>query len=319
MSVEAEIRRRIQAGGPITFAQFMDLALYWPSGGYYAGAAPDAAVPWGPSGDYYTSPMTHPAFGALLALQLYQFWQLLGRPDPFYVVEPGAGNGLLCRDILTSAAALPAGFAPSLRYLCLDPRPVGVALERGVPGAQRLAARGMPLRGLRGCVLSNELLDAFPVHQVRQEGGQLREVYVALDEAAGPAGWVTITGEPSTPALAARLRERGITLAEGQTAEINLGLDSWAAAVAEALAAGFVLTIDYGREAGELYDPDLRPRGTLTTYYRHVQTDAPLRRVGRQDITAQVDFTSVVNAGWRAGLLSPVSYTHLTLPTKRIV
>ena len=115
MTVEEEIRRRIRERGTITFAEFMDLALYWPKGGYYSG--PQSI---GMSGDFYTSSHVHPAFGALLALQLHQMWQLLGEPDTFTVVEMGAGNGLLCRDLVTYATNLPGGFSRSLRYVCLD-------------------------------------------------------------------------------------------------------------------------------------------------------------------------------------------------------
>ena len=133
--------------------------------------------------------------------------------------------------------------------------------------------------------------------------GRLREVYIGLETGnGGPPTLVELACEPSDPGLAARLDGLGIELAEGQVAEINLGLDGWAETVADALDAGFVLTIDYGREARDLYSPELRPRGTLTTYYRHVQTEAPLRNIGRQDITAQVDFTSLELAGRAAGL-----------------
>lgn len=316
MTPEAEIRRRIGERGRITFAEFMEVALYWPGGGYYCGgsspAGPDDSVesgPFGAAGDYYTAPLAHPAFGALLAVQLYQFWQLLDCPRPFYVVEPGAGSGQLCRDILAAATGLPDGFGKALRYLCLDrthyrPPPYGDD-SRAAP----IIADGIPLRNLRGCIISNELLDAFPVHQVRVEQGKLWEVCIGLaegsDDTAAPL--VEVLAEPSTPALAARLDELGIVLAEGQTAEINLNLDSWAGQTAAALEAGFVLTIDYGHRAAELYDPQTRPRGTLVTYRRHVQTDAPLRQIGNQDITAQVDFTAAANAGRRAGL-SPVAY-----------
>lgn len=307
-SAEAEIRRRIIERGPIPFAEFMEVALYWPQGGYYSAARSTEASPFGPGGDYYTSPMTHPAFGALLSVQLYQFWLLLDRPNPFWVVEPGSGNGQLCRDILQAAQSLPNGFADSLRYLCVDRSHQGAAPfhSRAVP----IAADGVPLRNLRGCVISNELLDSFPVHQVRVEQGILREVYVALElgDLAGEGRFVEWLGEPSNPNLEVRLGELGIQLDEGQTAEFNLGLDSWASSIGSALSAGFVLTIDYGRRAGELYSGELRPRGTLVTYYRHTQTDSPLRHVGRQDITAQVDFTSLVNAGRRAGL-EPLGYT----------
>ena len=304
-TAESEIRRRIRQRGHIPFAEFMDVALYWPAGGYYSASGSREDGPFGPGGDYYTSPMAHPAFGALLAVQLYQFWQLLNRPNPFWVVELGSGNGQLCRDILQAAASLPAGFADSLRYLCLDR-----THQRAMPiphGASPIATEGLPLRNLQGCIISNELLDSFPVHQVRLERGSLREVYVAL-EPDGEGRLVEWLGNPSTPDLEARLDELDIQLAEGQTAEISLGLDSWAASIAGALQAGFVLTIDYGRTAEELYSAELRPRGTLVTYYRHTQTDAPFQRVGQQDITAQVDFTSVVNAGRRAGL-EPLGYT----------
>jgi SAM-dependent MidA family methyltransferase len=136
------------------------------------------------------------------------------------------------------------------------------------------------------------------VHQVTLSRGSLKEVYITLrgDRLA------TTLGEPSTSALAARLDGLGIELAEGQTAEISLGIEIWAAEMAEALDAGFVLTVDYGHLARELYSFEQRRRGTLTTYYRHTQTDTPLRRIGRQDITAQVDFTTVINSGRRAGL-----------------
>ena len=305
MTAEAEIRRRIRERGPITFAEFMEAALYWPGGGYYSGGdshTGDETSPFGPTGDYYTSPMAHPAFGALLAVQLYQFWLLLDRPSPFPVVEAGSGNGQLCHDILAAAEALPEPFPASVRYLCVDPHPSGPPQD--LPRATRLAARGIPLRNLRGCIISNELLDAFPVHQVRVEQGRLQEVFVALEYDDGGEGnrLVERLGDPSTPALAARLEERGVTLAEGQTAEINLALDDWAREAAAALDSGFVLTIDYGRTAEELYSADLRPRGTLTTYYRHTQTDSPLRHIGQQDITAQVDFTSVIEAGRLYGL-----------------
>ncbi len=304
---EAEIRRRIRVAGPITFAEFMEVALYWPRGGYYSRGSQDTG-PFGSTGDYYTSPMVHPSFGALLAVQLYQFWQLLDRPNPFHVVELGAGNGQLCRDILAAVNDFPSGFLNCLQYLCLD-RSSGYGI-RDLPAASYIRTDGIPLRNLCGCIISNELLDAFPVHQVRVENGELREVYIAeIGGTKDNSGTlVEVLYEPSSPALAARLEELGAKLAEGQTAEINLGMDGWARSVANALDAGFLLTIDFGRRAEELYSGELRPRGTLVTYYRHVQTDAPLRHIGDQDITAQVDFTSLVNAGRRAGL-EPLGYT----------
>ena len=193
----------------------MEVALYWPQGGYYIER--DAV---GAGGDYYTSPAVHPVFGALLAVQLYQMWQFMGHPAPFTVLELGAGNGLLCRDIITCATGLPEAFAQSLHYICLDRRPAK-SVENGLAGTGRVLADGVPLRGLQGCVLSNEYLDAFPVHQVVMGADGLEEVYVGLEDGK----LVEMTGELSEPGLDARLNCLGITLAEGQTAEINLALD----------------------------------------------------------------------------------------------
>ena len=296
MSAESEIRRRISQRGSITFAEFMEVALYHSDGGYYTGGHRVGA-----SGDFYTSPSAHPAFGALLAAQLFQMWQLLERPMPFTVVEPGADDGLLCRDIIAAAAWLPDGFARALRYVCIDHRRHNCAergLEQGLPGASRIASNRLPLRGVVGCILSNELLDAFPVHQVTVRQGQLREVYVTLSD----GDLETQTGGLSNPLLAQRLEGLGLELAEGQTVEINLAMDDWASDVAQSLESGFVLTIDYGRHAEELYSATERPQGTLTTFHNHLQTDRPLHRIGQQDMSAQVDFTSLARAGRSNGL-----------------
>ena len=297
---ERAIRRRIARHGPITFAEFMAAALYGP-GGYYTRPAAGA--------DYYTSPQVHPAFGSLLAVQLFHLWTLLERPDPFNVLEPGGRDGLLCHDILTAARHLPDGFGDAIRYAVFDRRPAS-GWENGFPNADRvvadiLAPDQSSLPSPAHCILSNELLDAMPVHRVRMEGDHLRELYVGIesDVADGYEGaLVEQPGEPSTPVLERRLSDLSITLAEGQTAEICLLLDAWAAATAALLDTGFVLTIDYGRAAADLYDPALRPHGTLVTYRAHRQTDAPLHDVGRQDITAQVDFTSVQRLSESAGL-----------------
>ena len=293
---ERAIRRRIARHGPITFAEYMDRALYGP-GGYYTRS--------GPGSDYYTSPQVHPAFGALLAVQLFQIWSLLDRPAPFFVIEPGAGAGLLGRDIRSAARHLPEGFAGSLRYVAVDRRP-GVRDTRD-PALTKIAgdARRLPFRKVTGCIISNELLDALPVHRVRMERGTLRELYVGIqsDVADGYEGqFVEVAGDPSTPDLERRLSDLGVNLSDAQTAEICLLLGDWAASVASTLDTGFILTIDYGRSAEDLYDPAQRLHGTLVTYRSHRQTDSPLVDAGRQDITAQVDFTSVRLAGERAGL-----------------
>ena len=291
-----ELHRRIGDEGRITFFQFMDLALYWPNGGYYRGS-----IPTGASGDFYTAPGAHPSFGGLICLQLYQMWTLLGRPKPFWVVEPGAGNGLLCHDIMSYARFMPSDFHCCLRYLCVDLRD-GPGVEAFLPrediaNVHRISAHELSLADVVGCVVSNELLDAFPVHLVEKGGGKLLEVYVTLKDGEV----VEELGEPSTVALLQRLDYVGVSLPEGQRAEVNLALSPWLRQTAKCLERGYILTIDYGREAAELYSP-ARPRGTLTTFYRHTQTDNPYSRLGEQDITAQVDFSALMLLGEELGL-----------------
>ena len=291
---EAEIHRRIRERGRITFAEFMEVSLLWLDGGYYSEPTKSPA-----HDDFYTAPGAHPAFGALVCVQLYQAWLLLGSPEVFWAVEMGAGNGLLCHDLVSFSRHMPGPFHDSLRYVCLDVRS-GPGLEgrlsnEDLHSVSRLKSRGVPLQGITGCFISNELLDSFPVHRVTVTGGELLEVYVTLDGGR----LAESLGSPSTPLLEARLASDRVRLADGQAAEISLEVDTWSEAVSSALDTGFVLTVDYGDSASELY---ARPRGTLTTFHNHVQTDDPLQRVGRQDITAHVDFTTVIQAGVNTGL-----------------
>ena len=299
-TAEAEISARIARHGQIGFAEFMDLALYHPGDGYYR-RRPAA----GASGDYYTSPAAHPAFGALLTLELRRMWQLLGRPSPFYVIEAGAGSGLLARDVTGYALRLAGDFAEALRYVALDRVPPPIGSERTPGGYQRVVARGIPLAGIVGCILSNELFAAFPVHRFEVHERSIKEVYVG----AKNGELVERLGTPSTPQLARRLESLGPDLPDGYRGEVNLGIGPWMAEVAAALKRGFVLTIDYGYEEDELYSP-ARTMGTLQTYYRHTGGASPYRRVGSQDITAHVDFSALVSLGAQAGLASLWSGTQ---------
>ncbi len=288
MDVQAELRRRIGGRGPITFAEFMRVALYWPNGGYYA-----TRTGLGPRGDFFTAPLTHPVFGALVARQLAQMWRALGSPSPFWVLEPGAGTGTLGRDAVRYVASADPAFAEALRYVGIDVRPAA-------SGTPAVRSNGMPFRGVRGVVLANELLDAMPVHRVTVAGGELRELYVGLD---GDGGFEERVGEPSTPELARRLASLGVALPEGYRAEINLGLGAWCKDIASALDAGYVLVIDYGHEATAYYD-DSRRTGTLRCYAGHTLNADPYRGPGTQDISVHVELTSLRNGAEAAGLSS---------------
>ncbi len=288
----SEIRR----GGPMPFARFMELALYDPDGGYYRSR--DARP--GRGGDFLTAPELHPIFGEMLAHAVEQAWERLERPDPFVVVEHGAGEGALATSLLDTVRDTP--LAGSIRY-----RPVEVDEGRMRALRDRLETAGLAdrLEGgpsdapFDGVVLANEVLDALPVHRVRRVDGELRELAVAV---GADGAFVEVDLAPSTAALAERLAADRIELVDGQTAEICLALDDWIARASAPLRRGLVLLIDYGAVAAELYDPVRRRAGTLRAYVRHQVHDDPYRFVGRQDLTAHVDVTAVERAAVAAGL-----------------
>jgi SAM-dependent MidA family methyltransferase len=292
-----ELRARIQSDGPITFREFMDAALYHPRYGYYtAGRAPTSR-----GGDYVTSPEVHPVFGALVCKQLLEFWRALERPSTFTIVEAGAGSGLLARDILVRAQLDP-DFAAAIRYCIVEPRDSLREIQQ-----QSLTQAGVGVENARweqdfptpfeGCIVTNELLDAFPVHRVVRQGDALREVYVTSD--AG--GFRDELGLLSNPELVAYFDALDIRPGEGCYAEVNLEAPRWIARAASALSRGYVLTFDYGYEAPELYAP-WRRDGTLLCSYRQSASSDPYQRVGKQDITSSVDFTTLRRAGEEAGL-----------------
>ena len=281
-SLQDILVQRLSEQSKMTFAEFMELALYWPDGGYYPRLG---AVT--PPQDYYTAPMAHPAFGALIALQLEEMWRLIGEPSRFTVVEQGAGTGRLAADIRDFSQHLDPSFHTSLQYLAVD-------------RAGDLAPFSMEDAGVSsvvGCILSNELLDAFPIHRVTVRNGKLLEIYLTQQEGR----LVELLDNVSTDDIPARLESEDVHLAEGQVAEVCLELEPWARQAAMMLQRGFVLTIDYGHPSVDLYDIR-RSQGTLRCYYRHTLTGNPYQHIGEQDITAHVDFTAVASLGQRYGL-----------------
>jgi SAM-dependent MidA family methyltransferase len=294
----ARIHAEIRDGGPITFARFMELALYDPVGGYYRA---ETARP-GREGDFLTAPETHPIFGAALARAIAAAWDGLGRPEPFVLQEYGAGTGALALAVLAGLESTSSPLARALRYdpIEIEPRRLLAIATRfeEVGRAEALIAPDESHAPIRGVVLANEWLDALPTHRVVGRPDGLREVFV--DSVDGR--FVEIEGPASTPALGRRLGAEGIELADGQRGEICLALDPWLAAAAAGLERGIMLLVDYGYQATELYDPIRRREGTLLAYVRQRVHDDPFRHVGRQDLTAHVDLSAVERAAAAAGL-----------------
>jgi SAM-dependent MidA family methyltransferase len=296
------IARRIEASGPITFAEFYELTMYHPRHGYYFTQDPTL--------DFQSSPNVHPVFGACIARQLAAFWRDLDRPQRFDAFEAGAGSGQLAADVLRYAATAEPDFYACLRYVVQD-----VTLG-GADARSRLETAGLPpdkvevvaslpaSSAIEGCILSNELLDALPFRRVRMREGHLYELLVGLQNGA----CVDVEAE-ARPELKAHFEILGVRPREGCEAEACLVAPAWMTHAAKALRRGYVLTLDYGYEAPDLYAA-WRQRGTLLTFYRHTSGDDPYARIGRQDITASVDFTSVRRAGEAAGLTTISSMTQ---------
>ena len=303
----ALIRAEIEGapGRRITFARFMERALYEPELGYYRQLADRPTD----AGDFLTAPETHAIFGWTIARRIEQMWADLGEPNPFGLVEYGAGSGTLAIAILEGLRRHGSSrLLEAIRYEPIEANQYRLAdlrrrfEESGL--ADRLAPPGSPSDGplpVTGVLLANEFLDALPVHRVVIRGGELRELFVAWRER-----FVEIVAAPSTPELARRLADDGLEmgrLAEGQVAEISLGLEPWLDDVAARLARGYVVAIDYGYPAAELYGPR-RLAGTLLGYRGHRLEQNTFTDPGLIDLTAHVDFTALQFLGERRGLRS---------------
>lgn len=296
----------------ITFAEYMDLALYHPQHGYYS----TKATKIGAQGDFFTSPHLGTDFGEMLALQFVDMWHILGCPAPFTLVEMGAGQGLLATDILRYLKQQHPDCFQAIAYIIVEKSPTLRSQQQQRFQAQsdlsEVPARWcsweeIPLDSITGCCFSNELVDAFPVHQIAIANGQLQEVYVTATP-GDPPQFNEQLGDLSTPELATYFDLIGIDLSsesyrDGYRTEVNLAALDWLQTVSDRLHRGYLLTIDYGYPAHRYYNP-MRNQGTLQCYYQHSHHNDPYVYVGDQDITAHVDFTALERQGDRCGLQS---------------
>jgi SAM-dependent MidA family methyltransferase len=303
----AAISSEIIRNGPIPFVRFMELALYHPQFGYYM-RQPDGAdrerIGW--SGDFYTSSDVHPILGRAIAAQARQMDELMGCPTPFTIVEAGAGKGLFARDCLAAIYAEQDGFASRVRYVLIERSAVMRELQRQnlgpwltTPGLVTWVdgLDGLAPQSVTGLFFSNELIDAFPVHRVQVAAGRTEELYVDYRDGR----FVNCFKPLSTAALVQYLQQLNPAWPEGYRTEVNLLAIGWMEQVARLMDRGFVLTIDYGHTAQDLYGPE-RKDGTFLCYFQQRANDDPFMRVGEQDMTAHVDFSSLAAVGEMQGL-----------------
>jgi len=291
---------RIKAEGPVTFCDWMQAALYDPIGGYYVRSDRER---WGREGDYRTSPERSELFAATFARYFAKLYDELKRPAKFTIVEIGAGDGRFAAGVLLSLKdRFPEVFAATTYVIdeVSDNSRQRARQRTAVFGERTKFAALQDLPPINaGVVFTNELVDAFAVHRLRKSQGELYELYVCLD-AQGEFDWCE--GPLSTPRLAEFCRSYGIELLDGQTIEVCLAADAWLSQVVNSLATGYVLTVDYGAEQRELFDPVTRKLGTLRAFQRHQFSENVLASPGDYDITSTVNWTQLQTAGERDGL-----------------
>ncbi len=290
------LAERIRRYGPLTFADYMRECLYHPVHGYYSKREHTRFA------DYYTSADVHPIFGRLLARQFAEMWESLGRPGGFTVVEAGAGAGRLATHVLDFCATKLPAFYNSLGYIAVERsaprREQAIAnLKRHATAGHSAGSSEIPARIAAGCLFSNELIDALPVHRVVKESGALKEIFVDFRDGQ----FLSATAPLSTCAITEYFATQGVILQEGQYAEAGLEACDWITEVGRRLERGYVLTIDYGHHAAELFD-DHHMRGTLLAYQNHRVSEDVYVSPGEQDLTAHVNFTALETWGKRSGL-----------------
>ena len=300
--LHVELAATIRATGPISFARFMDTALYHPTLGYYRQPVRKP----GRGGDFITSPELHPFFGNTLARQVAEAWDALGQPYHLVVREHGASSGGLAYDILVALHEKAPDVLDAIDYRLIDvnthrmEEAIAAMAEVGF-GDKVHAEHPDNITPEAGVVIANEVADALPIHRFVVRKGAIREVLVGVND---DDTFVDVESDPDAGLLAtmqAHFAHHGVNLPEGARFEFSPTAASWMRSVADNLAAGIAIVIDYGYDAATLYR-DHRLEGTLRGYWQHTATDNPYIRVGEQDLTAHVDFSWLANAAEHAGM-----------------
>jgi len=283
------IIERIKKEGPLSFRDFMEMALYYPELGYYNSKKDKI----GAEGDFYTSANLTAAFGAMIARQMEEMWQILEK-KPFKIVEFGAGTGLLCHDILDYLKNN-SSLYNSLSY-CIIEKSSSMREIQKKHLHDKVSWYNFiqEIPEINGCILSNELIDNFSVHQVIMKD-QLQEIFVDYKDF-----FIEIL-KPAKKELTDYFSDLKVQLPEGFLTEVNLEAKSWIKDISQSLQKGYVITIDYGSLSAELYN-NHRSCGTLLCYYKHQKNDNPYQFIGQQDITTHINFSAISHWGSQYGM-----------------
>lgn len=283
------IKEKIVNEGPISFRDFMEMSLYYPSLGYYN--SPKNKI--GEDGDYYTSPVLSSLFGEMIGRQLEEMWVMLGK-KPFTIVEYGAGTGALCFDILYYLKNNNALYK-DLKYCIIEKGEMMQKRQKNLLDEKVSWYSSINDIGkINGCILSNELLDNFPVHKVVMKD-ELMEVFVNYENQ-----FVEVL-KPADEKLKNYFLEQNIVLPKDHYTEVNLLAIDWIKEIAQNLNNGYIITIDYGFSSEELYS-EKRNCGTLLCYKNHQINNSLFESIGEQDITAHVNFSALHFWGEKFGL-----------------
>lgn len=302
--LKAYLKARIQSAdqNAMSFYEYMQACLYHPQFGYYMQQRPKI----GKAGDYYTSVSVHPVFAETIARFVANACKQWGKPVA--LCEMGAGTGSFARSFLDAIKTHDSAAYDEMTYFIIEKSPYHRGLQ-----TDALAEHGdhvswlsdlSELDGFEGIFFSNELVDAFPVHVVEKQNGQLYEVFVTLDEAGDTfkETLLPLGNRGSNRDILNYLERYELTVSDGQRLEVPLDAEQWATEVSRRMASGLWLTIDYGYTHDELLAPHHR-RGTILCYDHHHVDDKPLERPGQKDITAHVHFEPIITRaqsnGWQ--------------------
>ncbi|MFV8344106.1 class I SAM-dependent methyltransferase [Flavobacterium sp. XS2P39] len=289
MQLSQIIKERIKKDGPISFRDFMEMALYYPELGYYNSTQDKI----GANGDFYTSANLTAAFGAMIGRQIEEMWRNLEK-KPFTIVEYGAGTGLLCHDILDYLKNNNSLYDNVIYCIIEKSSNMREIQKKHLHEKVRWYNSIRDIPKINGCILSNELIDNFSVHQVFMQD-QLKEIFVDYKD-----NFIEIL-KPAKKELVDYFTALNIQLPKGYLTEVNLEAVSWIKEVSQSLQRGYVITIDYGSLSTELYNSH-RGSGTLLCYYKHQKNDNPYLSIGQQDITTHINFSALSYWGEQFGL-----------------